>query len=78
MVVTGVVGAAFSEIVFKLCGLYDERARGFVLGLVAHGVGTARAFEISPVCGAFASLGLSLTGLLTALVLPLVLPLLLS
>ena len=35
-------------------------------------IGTARAFEISHSAGAFASLGMGLTGVFTALILPLV------
>jgi putative effector of murein hydrolase len=38
--------------------------------MAAHGVGTARALQISPTCGAFAALGMSLNGVLTALWLP--------
>ena len=34
-------------------------------------IGTVRAFEIGPTAGAFASLGMSLTGVFTALLLPL-------
>ena len=44
---------------------------GFALGVSAHAVGTARAFEISPRCGAWSALGMGLTGTLLALLLPL-------
>lgn len=70
VVFTGVVGAIFGPILFRWLAITDDRIKGFVLGLCAHGVGTARAFEISGKCGAFSSLGLSLTGALTAMVLP--------
>jgi len=44
---------------------------GFALGINGHAIGTVRAFEISPTAGAFASLGMGLTGVFTALFLPL-------
>jgi putative effector of murein hydrolase len=44
--------------------------RGFALGTIAHGIGTARAFEESEEAGAFAGLAMGLSALLNALVLP--------
>jgi putative effector of murein hydrolase len=49
----------------------DEAAQGFAIGLAAHGIGTARAFQISETAGAFSALAMGLNGLLTALLLPL-------
>ena len=40
----------------------DERILGTVLGINAHGVGTASAFQVSARCGAFASLAMGITG----------------
>lgn len=70
VVFTGIVGAIFGPLLFRWLAITDDRIKGFVLGICAHGVGTARAFEISGKCGAFSSLGLGLTGALTAVVLP--------
>ena len=70
VIFTGVVGAIAGPSLLRLLGVSDERLQGFTLGINAHGVGTARAFDISPVCGAFSSLALGLTGVLTALTLP--------
>lgn len=58
-----------------MLGVKDDRIRGFALGLVAHAIGTARAFEFSEKAGAFAGLALGLTGLVTALALPWLWPL---
>lgn len=52
-------------------------ARGFALGLASHGIGTARAFQVSAEMGAYAGLGMDLNGVLTALIAPWLLPLLL-
>lgn len=70
VVFTGVIGALMSPLVFYLLQLHDPRAQGIVLGINAHGLGTARAFEVNPVSGAFASLSMGLTGAFTALTLP--------
>lgn len=65
---SGVLGAALAEPLLK--GVKSDVARGFALGLAAHGVGTARAFQMHPTAGAFAALGMGLNGMLTAFWLP--------
>ena len=44
---------------------------GFATGIAAHGIGTARAFQVSPEAGAFSALGMGLNGVLTAILVPL-------
>jgi putative effector of murein hydrolase len=41
--------------------------------VAAHGIGTARAFQVSEQAGAFAGLGMGLNGLTTAILMPLML-----
>lgn len=48
----------------------DPVASGVAMGTLAHGVGTARAFQMSPVSGAFAGLSMALCAIITSLVLP--------
>ncbi|MBP0533251.1 LrgB family protein, partial [Mycobacterium tuberculosis] len=45
--------------------------RGFATGIAAHGIGTARAFQVNPEAGAFSALGMGLNGVLTAVLVPL-------
>ena len=45
---------------------------GLATGIAAHGIGTARMLGLDGEAGAFAGLGMSLTGLETGFVLPLV------
>jgi len=52
-------------------GPVDDTVYGFSLGLTAHAIGTARAFQMSETAGAFAAMAMSLNGLLTALLMPL-------
>lgn len=68
VIVSGVIGASFADVLFKY--IHSPIARGFALGLAAHGIGTAKAFQRSSVEGAFAALGMSLNGILTAFWLP--------
>ena len=53
-------------------------AKGFALGLSAHGMGTSRAFQIDATAGAYGSLAIGLTGLTTAILAPLLTPLLMK
>ena len=48
-------------------------AQGLSMGTASHAVGTATAMSRSPKYGAFASLGLTMNGILTALLTPLIL-----
>ncbi|SHK04997.1 Putative effector of murein hydrolase [Marinobacter antarcticus] len=72
LLITGVVATLCVDLLAKWLPVDDERILGFALGLNGHAIGTARAFEISHTAGAFASLGMGLTGIFTALILPLV------
>ena len=72
VMITGSLGAVFGGGVFHASGVRDERARGFAMGIVAHGMGTARAFQLSTVAGTFSGIAMTLNGVLTAIVLPVV------
>lgn len=71
LLVTGVITIPCVSLAARWLDIQDDRLIGFALGLNGHAIGTVRAFEISPTAGAFASLGMSLTGIFTALLLPL-------
>ena len=70
VILTGVVGITTITWLFNKLDIQDDRLWGFCLGLAAHAIGTSRAFERSPVAGAFSSLALCLTGAFTAIVVP--------
>jgi predicted murein hydrolase (TIGR00659 family) len=72
VIVTGGLGAVFGGAIFDRIGVRDERARGFATGVVAHGMGTARAFQVSLLTGTFSGIAMTLNGVLTAFVLPVV------
>lgn len=70
VIATGILGAVMVTPLMNALGLKDYRARGFAAGVASHGIGTARAFQVDPVAGAFAGIALGLNGLLTALIVP--------
>ncbi len=71
VVTTGVVGAVSAKYVLDALAIADHAVRGFSVGVAAHGIGTARAFQVSEEAGAFAGLGMGLNGLATAALFPL-------
>ncbi|PTD96078.1 LrgB family protein [Pseudothauera lacus] len=74
VIITGILGAVGARGLFAVLRIDDHAVRGFATGVAAHGIGTARAFQVSEQCGAFAALAMGLNGLLTALSLPYILP----
>lgn len=75
VIAAGIIGAVVSRFLFNWMGIASPRVRGFALGVASHGIGTARAFQVSPEMGAFAALGMGLNGVLTALLAPWLVPL---
>jgi len=73
VMLTGVSGAVMAKYVLNALRITDHGVRGFAVGIAAHGIGTARAFQISEQAGAFAGLGMGMNGLMTAILAPLLL-----
>ena len=71
VILTGILGAVVSTWLLDLVRVKDARARGLAAGLVAHGIGTARKFQVDELTGAFAGLAMGLNGIATALLVPL-------
>ncbi len=77
VILTGILGAVGAQGLYRLMRVNDPAVQGFALGVASHGIGTARAFQISEQTGAFAALAMGLNGLLTAALLPWLMPTLL-
>ncbi|MEW6999127.1 LrgB family protein [Colwelliaceae bacterium BS250] len=67
---TGVIGAIFGTKVFEIMGIKDDAVKGIAMGLTSHGIGTARAFQVSNTMGAFSGLAMAITAFTTAFMLP--------
>lgn len=70
IMLTGIVGAVIGPALLKATGTEDDAIRGFAVGMSAHGIGTARAFQISETAGAFSALAMGLNGVVTSIVVP--------
>lgn len=73
VILTGITGAVVATPLLNLLRIKDWRARGFATGVAAHGIGTARAFQVHQTAGAFAGLGMGLNAVLTAIIAPMLL-----
>jgi predicted murein hydrolase (TIGR00659 family) len=73
VILTGILGAIVVTPLMNRLRITDKRARGFASGLAAHGIGTARAFQVDPLAGTFAGIAMGLNALLTAILVPLLL-----
>ncbi|ANQ84316.1 hypothetical protein dqs_1262 [Azoarcus olearius] len=74
VITTGILGAVGARYLYRLLRIHDPAVRGFAIGIASHGIGTARAFQVSEQTGAFAALAMGLNGLATAVSLPWILP----
>ena len=70
VVLTGIMGAIIVTPLMNRVGITDFRARGFAAGIAAHGIGTARAFQVDAVAGVFAGIAMSLNALVTSFLVP--------
>ena len=72
VILTGITGAMLGPFILKLLKLNEDAALGVAMGTASHGIGTARALQISEVSGAFSGLAMGLNALATAILLPLI------
>lgn len=76
VVLVGLFGAVFGFKILTLGRVKSPIAQGLSMGTASHAIGTSASMEISRKYGAYASLGLTLNGILTALLTPTILRLL--
>jgi predicted murein hydrolase (TIGR00659 family) len=76
VILTGIMGAIAVTPLMNRMRITDFRARGFAVGIAAHGIGTARAFQVDEVAGVFAGIAMSLNALVTSLLVPIAVTLL--
>ncbi len=65
IVITGVLGNIFGELICKIFRINEPISKGLALGTAAHAIGTAKAMELGDVEGAMSSLSIAVAGVLT-------------
>lgn len=70
IVITGVLGNVFAEIICKLFRIKEPIAKGLAIGCASHAIGTAKALEMGQVEGAMSSLAIVVSGVLTVILAP--------
>ena len=72
VIASGVIGAVVATPLLKALRITDWPARGLAVGMAAHGIGTARAFQVNATAGTFAGMAMACSTVITATVLPLI------
>jgi len=67
IVITGVLGNIFGELICKIFRIHEPISKGLALGTAAHAIGTAKAMEIGEIEGAMSSLSIAVAGILTVI-----------
>ncbi|NHQ88001.1 LrgB family protein [Iodobacter sp. HSC-16F04] len=75
VVITGLMGMLFGELMLVLLPLRSRLARGALFGAAAHAVGTAKAREIGNEEGVVACITMMVSGVVMVLIAPLLTPL---
>lgn len=65
IIITGVIGNIFAELIFRLFRIHEPVAKGIALGSASHAIGTAKAMEIGEIEGAMSSLSIVVSGIIT-------------
>jgi predicted murein hydrolase (TIGR00659 family) len=65
IIITGIIGNIFAELICKIFRIKEPIAVGIAIGSSSHALGTAKAMEIGDVEGAMSSLSIVVSGLLT-------------
>ncbi len=71
IVITGVLGNMFGELICKMFRITEPVSKGLALGSASHAIGTARAIEMGEIEGAMSGLAIAVSGILTVILAPL-------
>lgn len=72
IILTGILGAIISPVVFRLGNIKHPIAKGIALGTSAHALGTTKALELGEVEGAMSGLSIGISGILTVVIVPII------
>ncbi|WP_286315876.1 LrgB family protein [Romboutsia ilealis] len=72
IILTGILGAIMSPVVFKIGKINHPVAKGIALGTSAHALGTTKALEMGEVEGAMSGLSIGISGIITVILIPII------
>ena len=72
IILTRILGAIISPIVFKIGKINNPVAKGIALGTSAHALGTTKALEMGEVEGAMSGLSIGISGIITVILIPII------
>ena len=67
IIITGVLGNMFAEVVCRIFRIEEPIAKGIGIGSASHAIGTAKAMELGDIEGAMSSLSIAVSGLITVI-----------
>jgi putative effector of murein hydrolase len=67
VILAGITGAIIVTPLMNAFRIKNYAARGLAVGVASHGIGTARAFQVSEIGGTFAGIAMGLNGAVTSL-----------
>ncbi len=68
----GLIGNMFSPLWLRWFRIKNESAAGVAIGIVSHGIGTARALQLSEMTGLFSGLAMCINGVITVFTAPVI------
>lgn len=72
IILTGILGAIISPIIFKIGKINNPVAKGIALGTSAHALGTTKALEMGEAEGAMSGLSIGISGIITVILIPII------
>ena len=72
IILTGILGAIISPIIFKIGKINNPVAKVIALGTSAHALGTTKALEMGEVEGAMSGLSIGISGIITVILIPII------
>lgn len=70
VIATGILGMIMATVLIERQHIKNNFLKGLLLGITAHGTGTAKAYEYGPRTGVIASLAMIFMGIFTTLIAP--------
>jgi predicted murein hydrolase (TIGR00659 family) len=70
VIASGILGATMATPLLNALRVHDWAARGLAVGMSAHGIGTARAFQVHPLAGTFAGVAMAGSTVITSMWVP--------